>query len=84
MIRYLEALASWGGTKRDVVFLAVSGAALAVSLIDPSLTPIHPAWVAIVLCGAPIILEAVIGLVTAFDVKADVLVSIARIASGAI
>ena len=55
MIRYLEALASWGGTKRDVVFLAVSGAALAVSLIDPSLTPIHPAWVAIVLCGAPII-----------------------------
>ena len=84
MIRYLEALASWGGTKRDVVFLAVSGAALAVSLIDPSLTPIHPAWVAIVLCGAPIILEAVIGLVTAFDVKADVLVSIALIASVAI
>ena len=84
MIRYLEALASWGGTKRDVVFLAVSGAALAVSLIDPSLTPIHPAWVAIVLCGAPIILEAVIGLVTAFDIKADVLVSIALIASVAI
>ena len=84
MIRYLEALASWGGTKRDVVFLAVSGAALAVSLIAPSLTPIHPAWVAIVLCGAPIILEAVIGLVTVFDVKADVLVSIALIASVAI
>ena len=84
MIRYLEALASWGGTKRDVVFLAVSGAALAVSLLAPSLTPIHPAWVAIVLCGTPIILEAVIGLVTAFDVKADVLVSIALIASVAI
>ena len=80
----LEQLLEWGGTKRDVVFLAVSGAALAVSLIDPSLTPIHPAWVAIVLCGAPIILEAVIGLVTAFDVKADVLVSIALIASVAI
>ena len=36
---------------------------------------------AIVLCGVPIILEAVIGLVTAFDIKADVLVSIALIAS---
>ena len=42
------------------------------------------AWVAIVLCGVPIILEAVIGLVTAFDIKADVLVSLALIASVAI
>lgn len=33
------------------------------------------------LCGVPIILEAVIGLVTAFDIKADVLVSLALIAS---
>lgn len=39
------------------------------------------AWVAIILCGLPIILEAVIGLVTAFDIKADVLVSMALIAS---
>ena len=28
------------------------------------------AWVAIVLCGIPIILEAVIGLVTAFEMEA--------------
>ena len=33
------------------------------------------------LCGVPIILEAFIGLVTAFDIKADVLVSLALIAS---
>ena len=33
------------------------------------------------LCGIPIILEAVIGLITAFDIKADVLVSLALIAS---
>ena len=84
MIRVLEALSSWGGVKRDIVFLAVSGIALAVSLADPTLLPIHPAWIAIVLCGIPIILEAVIGLVTAFDIKADVLVSIALIASVAI
>ncbi len=43
--------------------------------------PFDPAWIAIVLCGVPIVLEAVIGLVTAFDIKADVLVSIALIAS---
>lgn len=36
---------------------------------------------AIILCGVPIILEAVIGLVTEFDIKADVLVSLALIAS---
>ena len=42
------------------------------------------AWVAIILCGVPIILEAIIGLVTAFDIKADVLVSLALIASVAI
>ena len=38
-------------------------------------------WFAIVLCGLPIIPEAIIGLVTAFDIKADVLVSLALIAS---
>ena len=38
-------------------------------------------WVAIILCGIPIILEAVIGLVTEFDIMADVLVSLALIAS---
>lgn len=35
----------------------------------------------IVLCGLPIILEAVIGPVTAFVIKADVLVSLVLIAS---
>ncbi len=43
--------------------------------------PFDAAWAAMILCGVPIILEAVIGLVTAFDIKADVLVSIALIAS---
>jgi len=43
--------------------------------------PFDAAWIAIVLCGIPIIVEAVIGLITAFDIKADVLVSLALIAS---
>lgn len=43
--------------------------------------PFDIAWAAIILCGVPIILEAIIGLVTEFDIKADVLVSLALIAS---
>lgn len=43
--------------------------------------PFSIACVAIILCGVPIILEAIIGLVTAFDIKADVLVSLALVAS---
>ncbi len=78
----LEALLEWGGVKKDVVCLVLGGASLLVSIfgLAPGL-PFDPAWVAILLCGIPIILEAVIGLVTAFDIKADVLVSMALIAS---
>lgn len=77
----LEELLEWGGTKRDIVFLVISGAALLLSIFGISPFPFDMAWVAIILCGIPIILEAVIGLATAFDIKADVLVSIALIAS---
>lgn len=80
----LERLLEWGGMKRDVAFLAVSAVALAASLLFPSAFPVDPAWVAIVLCGLPIVLGAVHGLVTEFDIKADVLVSLALLASVAI
>ena len=43
--------------------------------------PFDIAWLSILFCGIPIILEAVIGLTTRFDIKADVLVSLALIAS---
>lgn len=71
----------WGGTKRDIVFLIVSSIALLMSLLVPFDWPIDPAWIAVVLCGFPIVSEAIIGLVTKFDIKADVLVSLALIAS---
>ena len=77
----LEYLVDLGGTKRDIAFLIISGLALIVSLFDLVPLPFDAAWIAILLCGVPIILEAVIGLVTAFDIKADVLVSMALIAS---
>ena len=59
----------------------LSGLAVVCRLAGIQPFPFDIAWVAIVLCGVPIILEAIIGLVTAFDIKADVLVSLALIAS---
>ncbi len=77
----LEALLELGGMKRDIWFLALSGIAVTGSLLGVDPLPFDLAWVAIVLCGLPIIGEAVVGLVTRFDIKADVLVSMALIAS---
>ncbi len=43
--------------------------------------PVNVAWISIVLCGVPIVVGAIKGLITEFDIKADVLVSMALIAS---
>lgn len=80
-MKRIEALLEWGGTKKEAAFLVISAVALLASMFKPFPLPFDPSWVAIILCGVPIVLEAVIGLVTAFDVKADVLVSMALIAS---
>ncbi len=77
----LEKFLEWGGVKKDIACLALSGAALVCSMFGLLPLPFDAAWIAVVLCGVPILLEAVIGLVTAFDIKADVLVSIALLAS---
>jgi len=69
-----------GGIKKDFALIVVSAMALAANLAGVSL-PFDAAWIAIALCGLPIIAGAVYGLVTRFDVKADVLVSLALIAS---
>lgn len=80
-MEFLEKLVKLGGTKHDIVFLLISALALIVSCFDLLPLPFDAAWVAIVLCGLPIILAAVHGLVTAFDIKADVLVSMALVAA---
>ena len=77
----MEWLLELGGTKRDIVFLVISGVALLASMFHLLPLPFDAAWVAIILCGVPIMMEAFIGLVTEFDIKADVLVSIALLAS---
>jgi heavy metal translocating P-type ATPase len=81
IIEKLEEILDAGGTKKDIILLVVSFLALVCSIFNLIPLPFDIAWVAIILCGIPIVLEAIIGLVTAFDIKADVLVSLALIAS---
>lgn len=81
IIEKLESFLEIGGTKKDIPCLVLSGIALIISIFHLAPLPFDAAWVAIILCGLPIVLEAIIGLVTAFDIKADVLVSLALIAS---
>lgn len=80
-IEKIEWLLELGNPSRDIVFLVLSGIALLLSITKVLTLPFDIAWVAIILCGIPIIMEAVIGMVTEFDIKADVLVSLALVAS---
>lgn len=80
-MKQMEQILEWGGRKRDMIFLAISAVALGASIFGFSPFPFSAAWIAIVLCGIPILLEAALGLIKSFDIKADVLVSIALIAS---
>lgn len=80
-LKSLESLLEWGGIKKDIILLVLGGFSLILSMFDLPPLPFDAAWIAILLCGIPIIAEAVIGLVTALDIKADVLVSLALLAS---
>jgi len=67
--------------KRTILFLCLSAISLTLSFFDIGSLPVNAAWVAILLCGIPIVKGAIAGLITELDIKADVLVSIALIAS---
>ncbi|WP_298500256.1 cation-translocating P-type ATPase [uncultured Methanobrevibacter sp.] len=64
--------------KIDLLLIIVSTASLIASFTQ-SLD--YLSWVAVILCGLPILKECIEGLVSEFDIKADLLVSIAIIAS---
>ncbi len=80
-------------SKRTLLFMAISLVSLVLGFFDIGTIPlriglfgsesitINLSWIAILLCGIPIIKGAIVGLVTAFDIKADLLVSLALIAS---
>ena len=69
--------------KRNIVFVVISAISLVLSLtgVLKNTLPFDIAWVAIVLCGIPIVIGSVMALIKEHDIKADVLVSIALIAS---
>ena len=58
LMEKLEQLLELGGIKKDVTFLVISGIAVIRSLLKWNPLSFDMAWVAIVLCGIPIILEA--------------------------
>jgi len=66
---------------RLIIFLTISAISLILSIIHISIFSIDMAWLAIILCGIPILKGALIGLVKEFDIKADILVSMALLAS---
>src|SRR5574344_1274055 len=81
----MKALLDWHQKHQAILRLirtSASGVALLISLIlgwtnHPDALPFDLAWIAIVLCGLPIVIGALIGLIKDHDVTADVLVSLA-------
>ena len=70
-------------TTKTITSIVISSICLLLSLVNSINNYLHfnLSWVAILLCGLPIIKEACISLYKEFDIKADVLVSLALIAS---
>lgn len=69
--------------QKTVTFIIISSICLFMSLIQSvdELLHFNLSWIAIILCGLPIIKEAATCLYEEFDIKADVLVSLALITS---
>lgn len=78
-------LKSWieNESRLTTVFVIVSAVSLVLSLtgVLRNVLPVDIAWIAIILCGVPIVAGAFKGLVFEHNVKADVLVAMALIAS---
>ena len=72
LMERLEALMELGGTKKDIALVVAGGISLALSLADSWLGSLHLpfdiAWVAIILCGIPILVGAFKGVVFEHDI----------------
>lgn len=72
-------------SKYTLLCVALSVPPLLMSLFGwGAFLPVDPAWAAILLCGVPILFGAGRGLIFDHDIKADVLVSLALLASLAV
>jgi len=67
--------------KEDILRIAIAIFCVILSHMNIKIASIDPAYIALVLCAIPIIYGSIVGLVKEHDIKADVLVSIAIIAS---
>lgn len=80
----LKKMLQGSGTLRDGILLALSAAALLASFAGAEPFGFDMAWVAVLFSGAPIVCGAFLALVREHDIRADLLVSLALIASLAI
>ncbi len=78
MNRWLE-----NETKLTSIFAGISAVSLILSItgVLKNILPVDIAWIAIILCGVPILVGAVKGVIFEHDIKADVLVAMALVAS---
>ena len=67
--------------KKDVIIILISAICVILSHFNVNVLGVDLAYIALILCGIPIIYGSIIGLIKEHDIKADVLVSIAIIAS---
>ncbi len=67
--------------KSDIVRILIALICVVLSHLNYTIASIDLAYIALILCGIPIIYGSIIGLIKEHDIKADVLVSIAIIAS---
>ena len=65
----------------DILRIAIAVLCVILSHLNIKIATFDPAYIALVLCAIPIIYGSIVGLVRDHDIKADVLVSIAIIAS---
>lgn len=72
------------GWSRSLIFLTISIIAVVVSFFNIGDLPFDAAWIAVILCGIPIIIGSVMEIWECRDITAEVLVAIALIASVAI
>ena len=81
-MKFLTSLREWyEEDKRQALTFGIAALALALSFFDIRFLRLDPAWLTVLLCGVPIVRGAAEGLWHEFDIKADVLVSLALIAS---
>ncbi len=78
--RFVHQALEWGGFPGKILVLSLSLLSLTASLFSFPF-PVDPAWVAIVLCGLPVVMESLTHLITHGDIRAGFLVSLALLAA---